>query len=231
MHSIRCPEQGHGFHIHADAPRPHSRGLASASANDPAPRHSPPRAQGCRGIADVLARISDAIRATGARLYLEVVSTTPRDCLRSAEIGRELSVDRLAAELKSMRSSKFFQAARPRTSVQPADISQTRRHSVGGGSSNAAPSPPKDAPVSICWHRATGAIHSILSWPRAAGSARMADRGRLSQHGRANPGAQERRCRCLHVVRAVFDGSFSPTRARPCRNSRMSFRRAPISPE
>ena len=44
---------------------------------------------------DVLARLSDSIRATGAAVYLELVSTTLADCLRSAEIGRELGVDGL----------------------------------------------------------------------------------------------------------------------------------------
>lgn len=43
----------------------------------------------------VLAKVADAIRAAGALSYLEVVSTTPDDCLRAARIGRQLGVDRL----------------------------------------------------------------------------------------------------------------------------------------
>lgn len=44
---------------------------------------------------NVLAKVTQTIRATGAISYLEVVSTNADDCLRSARIGRELGVDRL----------------------------------------------------------------------------------------------------------------------------------------
>ncbi len=44
---------------------------------------------------DVLDKITDSIRAAGGTSYLEVVSTTPDECLQSARIGRELGVDRL----------------------------------------------------------------------------------------------------------------------------------------
>ena len=44
---------------------------------------------------DVLAKVTEAIRAAGGTSYLELVSTTADECLRSARIGRELGVDRL----------------------------------------------------------------------------------------------------------------------------------------
>jgi hypothetical protein len=43
----------------------------------------------------VLERLAEAIRAVGAVSYMEVVSTSPQDCLRSARIARDLGVDRL----------------------------------------------------------------------------------------------------------------------------------------
>jgi len=43
----------------------------------------------------VLAKLAEAIRATGAISYMELVSTGEGDCLRSARVARELGVDRL----------------------------------------------------------------------------------------------------------------------------------------
>jgi hypothetical protein len=42
-----------------------------------------------------LAALVRAIRDMGATSYMEVVSTTPESCLESAEVGREIGVDRL----------------------------------------------------------------------------------------------------------------------------------------
>lgn len=48
------------------------------------------------GVApDVLKRLTDAINASGAISYMEVVSTTPEACLKSAETARSLGVQRL----------------------------------------------------------------------------------------------------------------------------------------
>lgn len=43
----------------------------------------------------VLERLAQAIRDAGATSYMEVVSTSPEDCLRSARIARNLGIDRL----------------------------------------------------------------------------------------------------------------------------------------
>jgi hypothetical protein len=42
---------------------------------------------------DVLAELNGRLRAGGATTYMEVVSTTPEACLRSARVGREIGVD------------------------------------------------------------------------------------------------------------------------------------------
>lgn len=42
-----------------------------------------------------LVKLTDRIKATGATTYMEVVSETPEACLRSAEIGCKLGIDRL----------------------------------------------------------------------------------------------------------------------------------------
>lgn len=43
----------------------------------------------------VLARLTESIRAAGGVSYMEVVSTSPEDCLHAARVARELGVDRL----------------------------------------------------------------------------------------------------------------------------------------
>ena len=43
----------------------------------------------------LLAKLVEEIRKLGATSYMEVVSTNPTDCLRSARLARELGVDRL----------------------------------------------------------------------------------------------------------------------------------------
>ncbi len=48
------------------------------------------------GVApEVLAELTRRIRQLGATSYMEVVSTSPEACLRSARVGREIGVDRL----------------------------------------------------------------------------------------------------------------------------------------
>jgi hypothetical protein len=42
-----------------------------------------------------LVKLTDRIKSSGATTYMEVVSETPEACLRSAEIGRKLGIDRL----------------------------------------------------------------------------------------------------------------------------------------
>jgi hypothetical protein len=44
---------------------------------------------------ETLAALSNAIRASGATTYMEVVSTTPEACLNSARVAKDLNVDRL----------------------------------------------------------------------------------------------------------------------------------------
>jgi hypothetical protein len=44
---------------------------------------------------EVLADLAARIRKLGATSYMEVVSTSPEACLRSARVGREIGVDRL----------------------------------------------------------------------------------------------------------------------------------------
>lgn len=46
------------------------------------------------GVApETLRRLHDALKADGHRTYMEVVSTSPESCLRSAEVGLKLGVD------------------------------------------------------------------------------------------------------------------------------------------
>jgi hypothetical protein len=44
---------------------------------------------------EVLAELTRRIRQLGATSYMEVVSTSPEACLRSARVGREIGIDRL----------------------------------------------------------------------------------------------------------------------------------------
>ncbi len=45
--------------------------------------------------AETLERLADAIRDSGATVYMEVVSTSPEACLNSARVAARLKVDRL----------------------------------------------------------------------------------------------------------------------------------------
>jgi hypothetical protein len=44
---------------------------------------------------EVLVKLTERIRASGAISYMEVVSETPEACLRSADVARKLGIDRL----------------------------------------------------------------------------------------------------------------------------------------
>jgi hypothetical protein len=167
---------------------------------------------------DVLARISDAIRATGARVYLEVVSTTPRDCLRSAEIGRELGVDRLLGGTQVDAIVEIL--AGSKTSYFPFPGRPTGHPTKLGGTAveveqQCRTFSAKGCPgVDLLAYRATEAdpLDLVAAARRGigrdgylivAGSVSTAEQIRALKHAGAD---------AFTIGSAVFDGSFSPTK-------------------
>jgi hypothetical protein len=61
-----------------------------------------------------LVKLTERIRATGATSYMEVVSETPEACLRSAEIGRKLGIDRLLGGTDVARVSEILDGSATR---------------------------------------------------------------------------------------------------------------------
>lgn len=167
---------------------------------------------------DKLCRVADAIRAAGATLYLEVVSTKPADCLRSAEIGRELGVDRLlggtevdaiAAILAGSTTAYFPFPGRPTghpTSLggSAREVEEQCRTFISKGCPG----------VDLLAYRATDAdpLDLVAASRRGigndgylivAGSVSTAQQIRALKHAGAD---------AFTIGSAVFDGSFSPTK-------------------
>ncbi|MCL4767244.1 MAG: 4-hydroxythreonine-4-phosphate dehydrogenase [Hyphomicrobiaceae bacterium] len=166
----------------------------------------------------VLARLAEAIRATDATSYMEVVSTSPGDCLRSARIARELGVDRLLGGtqvdeildiLSGSRTSYFPFPGRPtghptQLAGTPAEVEAQCRSFVEKGCPGA----------DLLAYRATeaDALDLVAASRRGlglqgylivAGSVNTADRIRALEAAGAD---------AFTIGSAVFDGSFSPSK-------------------
>ncbi len=164
--------------------------------------------------ARVLARLVERIKAAGATSYLEVVSTTPEACLRSARTAVEIGVDRLLGgtavepilEIAAGRGVAYYPfPGRPeghptRLGGRPEDIARDCRQFARLGC----------AGVDLLAYRATEA--APLDLVRAA---RAATPGHLVVAGSVNTPARVRELRAagadaFTVGSAAFDGSFSP---------------------
>ncbi len=164
--------------------------------------------------ARVLARLVERVKGAGATSYLEVVSTTPEACLRSARTAVEIGVDRLLGgtavesilEIVAGRGVAYYPfPGRPeghptRLGGRPEDIARDCRRFARLGC----------AGVDLLAYRATEA--APLDLVRAA---RAATPGQLIVAGSVNTPARVRELRAagadaFTVGSAAFDGSFSP---------------------
>ena len=171
------------------------------------------------GVApDVLGKIADSIRKAGATSYLEVVSTPPEDCLRSARIGRELGVDRLLGgtqvdkilDILDGCSTQYFPfTGRPlghptRLAGSPEDVETQARDFAAKGCHG----------VDLLAYRSTESDPLALI---AASRRGLGPSGYLIVAGSVNSASQIKALRAagadaFTVGSAVFDGSFSPNK-------------------
>jgi hypothetical protein len=164
--------------------------------------------------ARTLGALADGIRRTGAVSYLEVVSTTPEACLRSARIAVEIGVDRLLGGtdagpildvLAGSRVAYYPFPGRPeghptRLGGTPETVAADCRRFAALGC----------AGVDLLAYRATEA--DPLDLVRAA---RTATPGLVIAAGSVTSPARSRALRAagadaFTIGSAAFDGSFSP---------------------
>lgn len=164
---------------------------------------------------ETLEKLTGKIHASGATSYLEVVSTSKESCLRSAQLGRELGIDRLLggtdvdeilAILKGSRTAYYPFPGRPhghptKLAGSPADVeAQCRAFRKAGcpGADLLAYRATEADPVEMVRAARKGLNDGYLI---VAGSVTSADRIRAI----AAAGAD-----AFTIGTAVFDGSYNP---------------------
>lgn len=164
---------------------------------------------------ETLVTLTERIRASGATSYMEVVSVTPEACLRSAEIARQLGIDRLLGGTDVARIGEIidgtatryypfsgFPSGHPtRLGGQPADIEAHCRRFMAEGC----------AGTDLLAFRATEAdpIELVRAARRGLGDGELIVAGSISSRQRiadvAAAGAD-----AFTIGTAVFDGSYNP---------------------
>lgn len=165
----------------------------------------------------VLDRLAQAIRDSGAISYMEVVSTSPEDCLRSARIARDLGVDRLLggtqvdetlAILEGSRTAYFPFPGRPvghptRLGGHPLEIEQHCRAFMRKGC----------AGVDLLAYRSTEAdpLDLVRAARRGLGEGSLIAAGSVTSAERIQA-LKAAGADAFTIGSAVFDGSFSPAK-------------------
>lgn len=164
---------------------------------------------------DVLERLTGAIREAGAVTYMEVVSTTREDCLRSAQVARDLGVDKLLGG--TLVDEVLGILAGSKTAYLPFPGKPLGHPTKLGGTAEEVEAQCRTfmakgcAGVDILAYRATEAepLDLVKASRRgigdgyliAAGSVTSADQIRALRDAGAN---------AFTIGSAVFDGSYSP---------------------
>jgi hypothetical protein len=164
---------------------------------------------------DVLEKLTAKIRASGATSYLEVVSTSKEACLRSAQLGRDLGIDRLLGGadveeiltiLKGSPTAYYPFPGRPhghptQLAGSPADVEEQcwafRKAGCPGADLLAYRSTDAD-PIEMVKAARRGLQGGYLI---VAGSVTSIDRIRAIKDAGAD---------AFTIGTAVFDGSYSP---------------------
>ena len=164
-----------------------------------------------------LRRLADGMRAAGAIVHLEVVSTSPEACLNSARVAVELGVDRLmggtdVAAIQAIVAGSNVRyypfPGRPhdhptRLGGSTTDVERDCRQAMGQGC----------AGVDLLAYRATEAppVDLIRAARRGLGDGYLVVAGSVATPQRiaevASAGAD-----AFTIGSAVFDGSFSPAK-------------------
>jgi hypothetical protein len=168
----------------------------------------------------ILAKLTEAIRASGATSYLEVVSTTPEACLASARAAADLGVDRLLGGTDVAGIQAILQGTKTRYYPFPgyprghptklagtaADVEAHCRDFVGQGCAGAdllAYRATEADPIDLvkAARKGLGQHHLIV-----AGS--IATATQITALARAGADA-------FTIGSAVFDGSYAPNLGSP----------------
>ncbi len=162
----------------------------------------------------VLAELARRIRAMGATSYLEVVSTSPEACLRSARVGRDIGIDWLLGGTHVAEVLAVLAGSDVRYGPFPGQPSGHPTRLGGSAADIEADCRRFDAlgcaGVDLLAYRATDA--DPLALVRAA---RAGTRGRLLVAGSVHRPEQIRALAAagadaFTIGSAAFDGSFSP---------------------
>ncbi len=166
---------------------------------------------------DSLRRLHDAIKASGATSYMEVVATSPEAMLRSARVAVELGVDRLMggtmvgeilALLQGSRTAYYPFPGRPvghptKLGGTPAEVESQCRAFMQQGC----------AGVDLLAYRATEAdpLALVRAARKGVGQGLLICAGSVDSPARIAALA-EAGCDAFTIGSAAFDGSFSPRR-------------------
>lgn len=168
--------------------------------------------------ADVLKRLADAIHRTGAVSYMEVVSTTPEACLKSARIARDLGVHRLLGGTQVDEIMDVLDGSE--TQYYPFPGKPIGHPTKLGGSANEVESDCRSfmekgcAGCDILAYRATEAdpVDLIHAARRGLGQdARLIVAGAVASSERIRA-IKQAGADAFTIGTAVFDGSYSPTK-------------------
>jgi len=163
----------------------------------------------------VLAALHDAIKASGATSYMEVVSTTPETCLNSARVAATLGVDCLmggtdvAAVQEVLAGSKIqyfpfpgFPRGHPtKLAGKPEDVEAHCRDFIAKGCAGA----------DLLAYRATEAdpLALIRAAKKGLGAKRLVVAGSIASKAQISAIA-EAGADAFTIGSAVFDGSYAP---------------------
>lgn len=164
---------------------------------------------------ETLEKLTAKIRASGATSYLEVVSTSKESCLRSAQLGRELKIDRLLGGtdcedilglLKGSGTSYYPFPGKPhghptQLGGSPADVEAQCRVFRKAGCPG----------VDLLAYRSTDAdpLDMVRAARRGLDSGHLIVAGSVTSMDRIRAIAQAG-ADAFTIGTAVFDGSYSP---------------------
>jgi hypothetical protein len=164
-----------------------------------------------------LMQLTDAIRATGAITYMEVVSTSPEAALNSARVARDLGIDRLLGGTQVRETMQILKGSN--TAYYPFPGKPAGHPTKLGGS--AADVEEHAASFMACGcagadllaYRATEAdpIELVRAARRGLGKGYLIVAGSVSSRDRIRALA-EAGADAFTIGSAVFDQSYSPTK-------------------
>lgn len=171
------------------------------------------------GVApEVLKELTDAIHATGAVSYMEVVSTTPEACLASAKVARDLGVQRLLGGTQVKEIMEILKGSK--TEYYPFPGKPIGHPTKLGGTATDVEAHCKSfvaagcAGCDILAYRATEAdpIDLVRAARRGLGSDKyLIVAGAVTNFERIKA-VKEAGADAFTIGTAVFDGSYSPTK-------------------